>query len=70
MDRRKFVFLLSGAAGACAASPVPIPKAPPESTVVDGCGICGGTVIFDPIRDINARLACGAHETTQGWQKP
>ena len=69
MDRRKFVFLLSSAAGVCAAGSVPTSEPRSKTTIADGCGICGATAVFDAVLDINICLACGAHETAQGWER-
>jgi hypothetical protein len=33
------------------------------------CGICGAPAVFDSWLGINICPACGAHETTLGWQK-
>ena len=66
MYRRHFLAVLC-------VSPVAIPRLQlikdGETKPNDKCGVCGGPAVFDNFRDFNLCPACGAQETSKGWEK-
>jgi hypothetical protein len=64
MNRRSLLQLMLSVPAA------PYFRGEPSSTKWGFCGICGSPdVFFDRTLDINVCRNCGAHETTNGWQK-